>query len=39
MFAALTTTRKPHQIATGFDQVSHAKLIGSLYRHQILMRM
>src|SRR5580704_13278797 len=28
MLTALTKSKKPHQIATGFDQSSHATLIG-----------
>src|SRR6202050_4212769 len=28
MLTALTISKKPHQIATGFDQSSHATLIG-----------
>src|SRR5580704_11405745 len=28
MLTALTTSKKPHQIATGFDQSSHATFIG-----------
>jgi hypothetical protein len=30
MLAILTTSRKIHQIATGFDQASQPKLIGTL---------